>query len=89
MLKLCSFGLNATLRLLVAAELSDVPASPDGGLIADYLGPVDDPGALSARLAQTPGVIEHGLFGPELVSDVLVGRGEQVQALEPSGRPTK
>jgi hypothetical protein len=29
-------------------------------------------------------VAEHGLFGPELVSEVLVGRGEQVEMLEPS-----
>ncbi len=85
-LELSSFGLKATLRALGDAELRDVPASPDGGLIADYLGPVDDPQALAARLAETPGVVEHGLFGPELVSDVLVGRGEHAQALalEPS-----
>lgn len=76
------FGLKATLRALGAAELRDAPASPDGGLLADYLGPVDDPEALSTRLAATPGLVEHGLFGPELVSDVLVGHGEQVQALE-------
>ena len=83
-LELSSFGLTATLRALGAAELRDAPPSPDGGLIADYLGPVGDPEALAARLAATPGVVEHGLFGPELVSDVLVGRGERVQALEPS-----
>ena len=81
--ELSSFGLRATLRALGAAELRDAPATPDGGLIADYLGPVGDPEALAARLAATPGVVEHGLFGPELVSDVLVGRGDQVQALEP------
>jgi ribose 5-phosphate isomerase A len=82
-LELSSFGLRATLRALGAAELRDAPPTPDGGLLADYLGPVGDPAALAARLAATPGVVEHGLFGPELVSDVLVGRGEQVQALEP------
>jgi len=82
-LELSSFGLRATLRVLGAAELRDAPPTPDGGLLADYLGPVGDPAALAARLAATPGVVEHGLFGPELVSDVLVGRGEQVQALEP------
>ena len=82
-LELSSFGLRATLRALGAAELRDAPATPDGGLIADYLGPVGDPAALAARLAATPGLVEHGLFGPELVSDVLVGRGEQAQALEP------
>ena len=83
-LELSSFGLKATLRALGRTELRDAPPSPDGGLIADYLGPVGDPEALAARLAATPGVVEHGLFGPELVSDVLVGRGERVQALEPS-----
>ena len=82
-LELMSFGLSAILRALGAAELRDAPATPDGGLLADYLGPVGDPSALAARLAATPGVVEHGLFGPELVSDVLVGRGDQVQALKP------
>jgi ribose 5-phosphate isomerase A len=82
-LELSSFGLRATLRALGAAELRDAPATPDGGLLADYLGPVGDPASLAARLSATPGLVEHGLFGPELVSDVLVGRGEQVQALEP------
>jgi ribose 5-phosphate isomerase A len=81
-LELSSFGLRATLRALGAAELRDAPSTPDRGLLADYLGPVGDPGALAARLAATPGLVEHGLFGPELVSDVLVGRGEQVHALE-------
>ncbi len=85
-LELSSFGLRAILRALGEARLRDAPASPDGGLLADYLGPVGDPAALAARLAATPGVVEHGLFGPELVSDVLVGRGEQVQALEPHAR---
>jgi ribose 5-phosphate isomerase A len=46
--------------------------SPDGNLIADYHGPVDDPRALAERLSQTPGVVEHGLFAPELVSEVLI-----------------
>ncbi len=81
-LELSSFGLRATLRALGEAELRDAPPSPDGGLIADYLGPVGDPAVLAARLAATPGVVEHGLFPPELVSDVLVGRGERAQALE-------
>jgi ribose 5-phosphate isomerase A len=58
-----------------------VPPSPDGGLIADHLGPVGDPRELAARLAGTPGVVEHGLFPPELVSEVLVGRGGAVERL--------
>jgi ribose 5-phosphate isomerase A len=73
-LELLPFGLRATLRALGPVEPRDVPRSPDGGVIADYLGPVDDPAELAARLAATPGVVEHGLFPPELVSEVLVGR---------------
>ena len=90
-LELLPFGLKATLRALGEAELRDAATSPDGGLIADYLGAVGEPQALAARLAGTPGVAEHGLFGPELVSEVLVGRGGQVEALAPSAgeRPTR
>jgi ribose 5-phosphate isomerase A len=80
-LELLAYGSAATLRELAPASLRDVPPSPDGGLIADYLGPVDDPAALAARLAATPGIVEHGLFPPELVSDVLVGRGDTVERL--------
>jgi ribose 5-phosphate isomerase A len=46
--------------------------SPDGGLIADYLGPVGDPRALATRLNVVPGVVEHGLFPPEMVSLILI-----------------
>jgi ribose 5-phosphate isomerase A len=77
-LELLAFGLRATLRLVAPASLRDVPLSPDGGVIADYLGPVGDPAVLAARLAATPGVIEHGLFPPQLVTTVLVGRGGSV-----------
>jgi ribose 5-phosphate isomerase A len=31
------------------------------------------------RLASTPGVVEHGLFPPDLVTDVVVARGEHVE----------
>jgi ribose 5-phosphate isomerase A len=82
-LELLSFGVRATLRGLGLAELRDVQPSPDGGLIADYLGPVDDPAELADRLAATPGVIEHGLFAPDLVTEILIGRGDQVERLRP------
>jgi ribose 5-phosphate isomerase A len=72
-LELLPYGLRATLRAVGPAELRDVPPSPDGGVIADFLGPVSDPEALAARLSATPGVIEHGLFPPSLISDVFVG----------------
>ena len=81
-LELLAFGIPATLRALGEAELRHVPLSPDGGAIADYHGDVDDPVALSARLAATPGVVDHGLFAPELVSDVLIARGEEIEHRE-------
>jgi ribose 5-phosphate isomerase A len=81
-LELSGFGLRATLRALNNAELRDAPPSPDGGLLADYVAPFADPGELAAWLAAMPGVVDHGLFPPEMVSDVLVGRGTEAQALE-------
>ena len=80
-LELLAFGAAATLRALGTAALRHSPLSPEGGLIADWDGPVDDLRELSARLAATPGVVDHGLFAPELVSDVLVARGGSVKRL--------
>jgi ribose 5-phosphate isomerase A len=80
-LELLPYGLDATLTRLGEVELREVPPSPDGGVIADYLGPVEDPGEVAAWLAATPGVVEHGLFPPELVSDVFIGRGDAVERL--------
>ena len=82
-LELLPFGVPATLRALGLAEPRDVPPSPDGGVIADYLGPVDDAWELAERLSAIPGVVEHGLFPPELVSEVLVGRGGRVERIVP------
>jgi ribose 5-phosphate isomerase A len=78
-LELLPFGLAATLARLDSAELRDAPPTPDGGVLADWLGPADDPAALALRLASTPGVVEHGLFAPELVSEVLVGRQGSIE----------
>jgi ribose 5-phosphate isomerase A len=73
-LELRPFGLPSTLNSLKHAQLRDAaPPSPDGGVVADYLGPVDDPGALAEELDAIPGLSGHGLFGPALVADVLVG----------------
>jgi ribose 5-phosphate isomerase A len=78
-LELLEFGLAATMRLLHPVSLRDVPRSPDGGVIADYHGAVDDPAGLAALLGATPGVVEHGLFPPTLVADVFVARGDSVE----------
>jgi ribose 5-phosphate isomerase A len=80
-LELLRFGVAATLAALAPAELRDVAASPDGNLIADYLGAVGDPAELARRLSGQPGVVEHGLFAPELVTDVLVAHGTRVERL--------
>jgi ribose 5-phosphate isomerase A len=80
--EILAYGSAATLARLGPAELRGVPPSPDGGLIADYLGPVGDPAELATRLSATPGLVEHGLFPPELVSEVLVGRGDVVERLD-------
>jgi ribose 5-phosphate isomerase A len=71
-LELMAFGVAATLRALAPAGLRPRPPSPDGGLIADYRGAVGSPAELADRLSSTPGVVEHGLFPPELVGEILV-----------------
>jgi ribose 5-phosphate isomerase A len=79
-LELFSFGIASTLaRLGPEVELRDVPPSPDGGTIADYRGNVGDPAELAARLEADPGVAAHGLFPPEMVSDLFIGRGDKVE----------
>jgi ribose 5-phosphate isomerase A len=84
-LELMEFGLAATLRSLEQVTLRDVPRSPDGGIIADYRGQIDDPAALAARFDATPGLVAHGLFAPSLVYEILVARGDRVQRLVPPG----
>ena len=78
-LELLPFGLPSTLQRIRAGigavQLRDAAQSPDGGVIADFLGDIGDPAQLAARLSATPGVVEHGLFPPEMVSAVVVGRG--------------
>jgi len=56
-----------------------VPRSPDGGVIGDYTAAFDDPAELAARLSATPGLVAHGLFPPELVAMVLIGRDGSVE----------
>ena len=77
--ELLEFGLTATMRRLRPITLRDVPRSPDGGVIADYLGDVDDVAALAVRLSCTPGLVDHGLFPPEIVGDVIIARGGSIE----------
>ena len=82
-LELFAFGLASTLARLGEVELRDAPRSPDDGVIADYRGGIPaDPAELAARLAADPGVAAHGLFPPDMVSAVLVGRGEDVERMD-------
>jgi ribose 5-phosphate isomerase A len=81
-LELFGFGAGSTLeRLGDEVDLRDVPPSPDGGTIADYRGPIDDPAELAARLDADPGVAGHGLFPPAMVNEVLIGRGDEVERM--------
>jgi ribose 5-phosphate isomerase A len=84
-LELLAFGLHATLHRLRHAVLRGGPRSPDGGLIADWTGPVDDPAALARLLDAEPGVIDHGLFPPGYVTDIVVAEGGKVEHSRVSG----
>ncbi len=83
-LELLEFGLGGTLRRLGPVRLRPVPRSPDGGVIADFMGEFDDPEELAARLCAAVGVVEHGLFPASMVSEVLVARGELVERVIPA-----
>jgi ribose 5-phosphate isomerase A len=75
-LEILAFGVAATLRSLRSAAVRPAtPRSPEGGVIADWYEPFDDPKDLAAVLAAVPGVVEHGLFPPAMVSEVIIARG--------------
>lgn len=91
-LELQPFALASTLARLPGAVVRDAPPTADGGVLADLdaspaahgvratLGAsLEDPAALAARLDATPGVVDHGLFGPTLVRELLVARGDEVE----------
>jgi len=80
-LELIRFGLAGTLRRVAGVRLRDAPPSPDGGVIADYFGEFDDPATLAAKLSAETGVVEHGLFRPEMVGEVLIGAGDRVERM--------
>lgn len=86
-LELVPFGVRSTLARLGPAALREgVPPSPDGGLIADYWGAFDEPRLLAQRLSAETGVVEHGLFAPETVAEILIAGDEGVQSRR-SGPP--
>ena len=77
-LELDTFGLRSTLHTLGAVTVrSGAATTPEGGIIADYTGVIDDPTAVAAWLDQIPGVAGHGLFGPGMIHDVFVGGRER------------
>jgi ribose 5-phosphate isomerase A len=82
-LELFEFGLAATLNRLAGigdVRRRDAPPSPDGGVIADFYGELDDPAALAARLEADAGVAAHGLFPADLIGDVIIGTPGGVEA---------
>ncbi len=87
--ELLSFGLSATLRRLQPIQLRDIPRSPDGGIIADYLGKFADPAELATWLEATPGLVSHGLFPPALVTEAWIARNGSIErtVFKPSSTP--
>jgi ribose 5-phosphate isomerase A len=77
-LEVLRFGLASTLRAINDAlgtvRLREgAPPSPDGNLIADYLGEIRDPAATAAAFDAVAGLVGHGLFPPGMVAEVLIG----------------
>lgn len=76
-----AFGAEATLhdlRRFGEVVLRSPELTLNGGLVADVHARLSDPRTLSDQLDGLPGVLGHGLFGPELVDDVIVGREDGV-----------
>lgn len=83
-LELHAFGLASTLRRLGERGRVEIragwPPSPDGGVIADWFGDIPaDPAQLANELANTVGVVDHGLFPPQLTHDVIIARADGVE----------
>jgi ribose 5-phosphate isomerase A len=82
-LEIMAFGLDAILRSLAHVDVRRAAPSPDGGVLADYHGAIGNPAQLAATFGGTPGVVEHGLFPPSMVSLVVVGRADRVESFSP------
>ncbi|MGB8197762.1 MAG: ribose 5-phosphate isomerase A [Acidimicrobiales bacterium] len=85
-LELRPFGLRATLRELGSVTLRDAATTPDGGVLADFHGAFESAFELAERFAATPGVAAHGLFAPNLVSEIIVATGKTVTTTAPGGQ---
>jgi ribose 5-phosphate isomerase A len=88
-LEVLAFGATSTLARVGAVRRRDAVSTPDGGILADFTGEIDDPAVLADLLDRTPGVLGHGLFPPDLVRTVFIGRGDVVERIDlgpvPSG----
>ena len=76
-----AFGAEATLhdlRRFGEVVLRSPELTLNGGLVADVHARLSDPRTLAVQLDGLPGVLGHGLFGPELVDDIIVGRADGV-----------
>jgi ribose 5-phosphate isomerase A len=76
-----AFGAAATLqdlRRFGQVVLRSSEPTLNGGLVADVHARLHDPRILAEQLDMLPGVLGHGLFGPELVDDIIVGREDGV-----------
>ncbi len=76
-----AFGAAATLedlRRFGEVALRSPELTLNGGLVADVHAALSDPRTLSDQLDGIPGVLGHGLFGPELVDDIIVGHEDGV-----------
>ncbi len=73
------FGIAATVKRLSnigPVEIRESPPTPDSNALVDLLGGLEDPRSLAVALDAIPGVVGHGLFPSELVSEVIVGRAD-------------
>jgi len=81
-LELLAFGVDSTLARVGDVRRREGPLTPDGGVLADFVGDFGEPAVLARKLEEVPGVVSHGLFPPEMVRTVLIGRGDHVEQIE-------
>ena len=77
--ELLEFGLAATMARLAPTALRDVAAESRRRRHRRLHGARRRSGPAGRSLSATPGLVEHGLFPPEMVAVVLIGRGDAVE----------